>query len=228
MRKRNAEALRRIEQTDRRNLVHKAVFAVAVSVLFGSGGAAPSASPSNSKSQNIKSLEHMAASGEVIKLADVVRFLEDEGKLEWTQTRNGSRMTSIPQSYYNGTLTQMRKGTHSRLRKRGWGDWSSAGTIAGLAAQYSCYDSGDTGLMGQARGYVNQACDDLTQASAQGRLVNGAWQIWQSAQTSDADGNPSIDLFGVMPWGSNPPQYQSSMCTRYDHERTVKQEDTND
>jgi hypothetical protein len=87
--------------------------------------------------------------------------------------------------------------------------------MAGLPAQYTCYGSGETGLLGQAAGYATTACDSLTQASAQGRLANGAWQLWQSAQTQDADGKPSIDLFGVMPWGDNPPKYQKTMCQRF-------------
>ena len=183
-----------------------------VTSLFGFCSGAPNpALASNAQSE--KSIENRAGLNGTVKIVDVVNYLEALGQLQWTQTKNGNRMTTIPQSHYNITVSRIRSNTS--LSKRNWGDWTPAGNIAGYIAQYSCYGSGDTGLMGQAAGYVGQACDDLTQASAQGRLINGAWQVWQSAQTTDADGNPSFDIFAAMPWGKDPPQYQPSMCTRY-------------
>ncbi|KAI9654785.1 MAG: hypothetical protein M1821_005779 [Bathelium mastoideum] len=170
--------------------------------------------PSSKNQSDINNVSNAGSSTPIFRLSELVNHLDAQSKLHWINSKSGKgRMTTIPISLQNQTVAQLQVPSHPSLDKRKWGDWKSAGEMAGQAAQYTCYDSGDTGLMAQARGYVGQVCDDFTQLSAQGRLVNGAWQVWQSAQTTDANGNPSIDVFGILPWGSDPPQYQPSMCT---------------
>ncbi|KAL9095946.1 MAG: hypothetical protein Q9165_001944 [Trypethelium subeluteriae] len=143
------------------------------------------------------------------RVSDIIKELENQGALNWKNHTHGRTSTIFPHQQ-EAALSSL-----TRPSKRdGLGSWNGVGSISGLTSKAACYGSGKWLASNVAKTYVSSACDSFLSSFTAGRLLNGAWTVWQnSPQVQDpVDSGMDIINFSLQPKGNNPPPLTKQMC----------------
>ncbi|MCJ1376105.1 hypothetical protein MMC20_007345 [Loxospora ochrophaea] len=139
----------------------------------------------------------------------VVNHLDTNGHLDWTNT-DGGRMTSISPGLIAAAKQNI---SQNALQKRsGVGSYTNAGQIADFAAQYACESSGEWGISSTIESAATNACNNFLSSLPGAPVVQGAWQIWQSAVAPDATGGSETTNFRWQWLSSSAPSLTMSIC----------------
>ncbi|KAL8646150.1 MAG: hypothetical protein Q9226_006992 [Calogaya cf. arnoldii] len=124
----------------------------------------------------------------------IIRHLDNNGQLEWTET-NGGKITHFNDDIANKAIGDMTaegwrpsntdKGS-TTLKKR-WSGWTNIGKIAEKSAKYACSQSGAWIADGTVSGLYDEACTAFVSESPAGKTADGIWTVYRKA-VDGADG----------------------------------------
>lgn len=150
------------------------------------------------------------------RVSEIIKELEKQGTpLTWQNHTHGRTTIILPHQQQAALSSLSKQQPHIHVSKRsGLGSWSSVGSISGLTSQAACYGSGNWLASTVAKPYVTSACNSFLSSFTAGRLVNGAWTVWQNSPQAQDPVKSSMDIinFSMQPKGNNPPQLTLQMC----------------